>query len=146
MSENTHPLSLYFQLRNVQHGMLRKDKERLSQRREEVAEREQKEGYWSASLRHKASDMQKYLDALTSLDKRESALELLAIVGFNELMQETIIATEQAAVALIADWNNYPEQRERMNGQLKAIGNELLELFDIEQRNNDFISSRRTRV
>lgn len=143
MNENTHPLSLYFQLRNIQYGKERKDTERLNDRRGEVSTRKKLEGHYLSALRYKVEHMQKYLDALLSTEDGNSDLAFLAIRGFNLTLQETIIAAEQEAVALIEEWNTSAEPKDWVNKSLNNIGNELLSLFDIEQKKDKFISSRR---
>ncbi len=143
MTENTHPLSLYFQLRNGQFGRMRKDTKRIEERREEVSKKVKIDGYWSRGSRYSVENMQNFLDALLSIEDVGSHLALLAIRGFNLELTETIIAAEQDAVALTAEWNTSSEKRGQLNSALYAIGNELLSLFDIEQRKDKFISSRR---
>ena len=141
--KGTHPLSLYFQLRNIQYGKSRRDTQRLQERRQEVSQREQTDLYWSPGLRYRVVDLQRYLDELLLIQDEKSDLAFLAILGLNELLEETIIAVEQHAVVLIHEWNNNLDRRVHTNKMLKDIGRELMDLFDIEQRKDQFIRSRR---
>ncbi|MBP9699995.1 hypothetical protein KBD71_01810 [Candidatus Woesebacteria bacterium] len=122
---------------------MRKDTKRIEERREEVSKKVKIDGYWSRGSRYSVENMQNFLDALLSIEDVGSHLALLAIRGFNLELTETIIAAEQDAVALTAEWNTSSEKRGQLNSALYAIGNELLSLFDIEQRKDKFISSRR---